>query len=183
MVASRSWAAPSGPGDGPTRRTRCQNGERPCAGSHCPGRKSNRWLRLDAHVRREIILALVLPFACGSQERPVGSIAIVEVGVTPVTTDGTAKATIWTQVENRGPAFGGTHVVFTVLTPDRQPVWSAWRADISWREGERKRLSVEWEPRDVPPGDYRVDVSVVSDALQTTIYSRADDAGVVHVRP
>lgn len=149
--------------------------------------------RLTGFVAGALVLLIVafsLPFwpskafaLSGSQERPVGSIAIVEVGVTPVTTDGTAKSIIWTQVENRGPAFDGTRVVFTVLTPDGQPTWSAWYANISWREGERKRLSVEWDPRDVPPGDYRVDVSVVSDAPRTTVYSRADDAGVVHVRP
>ena len=116
------------------------------------------------------------------QEHSVGSIEIVEVGVTPVMTGGLAKSTIWTQAENRGPAFDKTRVVFTVLTPDGKPIWSSWYADISWREGERKRVAVQWETKDVPPGDYRVDVRVDSNDQQT-IYSNADDSGVVHVRP
>ena len=116
------------------------------------------------------------------QEHSVGSIEIVEVGVTPVMTGGLAKSTIWTQVENRGPAFDKTRVVFTVLTPDGKPTWSSWYADISWREGERKRVAVQWETKDVLPGDYRVDVRVDSNDQQT-IYSKADDSGVVHVRP
>ena len=116
------------------------------------------------------------------QEHSVGSIEIVEVGVTPVMTGGLAKSTIWTQAENRGPAFDKTRVVFTVLTPDGKAIWSSWYADISWREGERKRVAVQWETKDVPPGDYRVDVRVDSNDQQT-IYSNADDSGVVHVRP
>ena len=138
-----------------------------------------------------LIAAFVLPFAPpraldlalgGPSAQPVGSVAIVEVGVTPVLTGDQEKSTIWAQVENRGPAFGDTRVVFTVVTPNGSPTWSAWLDSVSWAEGERKRLAVEWDTKKVHGGDYPVEVTVVSKDLQI-VYSRADNAGLVRVRP
>lgn len=118
----------------------------------------------------------------GASSRPPGSVEIVEVGATPVLAGEEERSAIWAQVENRGPAFDDTRVVFTVFTADGSPTWSAWYDNVSWREGERRRLAVEWDTKGVQGGDYRVEISVVSKDLQI-VYSRADNAGLVRVRP
>jgi len=75
----------------------------------------------------------------------------------------------------------GTRVVFTIFLPDSERrTWSASYGDISWREGERKRLSVAWDISGVAVGDYPVNVSVVSQTLPV-VYASLDDASVVHV--
>lgn len=116
-----------------------------------------------------------------SSTPPVGSIAIVDVGVTPMLTADQVKAVIWAQAENRGPALDSTRVVFTVTTPTGKPTWSASYGDVSWRAGERKRLAVEWDTQSAQDGDYPVDVTVVSQDPQV-VYANADKAALVHLR-
>jgi hypothetical protein len=126
----------------------------------------------------------VTPLTLGvSASRPAGSIAIAEVGVTPVITGDIDNARIWAQLENIGPAIDGTRVVFAVFNADGTIAWSSWHANVSWREGERQRLAVDWDTRKVTPGEYRVAVSIVSEADQKIVYAAALSASVVQVRP
>jgi hypothetical protein len=138
-----------------------------------------------------LIVAFALPFATppalalgpgGSSAQSVGSVAIVEVGVTPEVTGAQEKLALWAQVENRGPAFGNTRVVFTVIARDGSPTWSVWFDNVSWRGGERKHPEVEWDTKGVPRGDYRVEVTVASTDLKT-VYSSADNPDLVRVGP
>jgi hypothetical protein len=153
------------------------------------GAVARRLTGVVATVLALLIAAFALPFATpaafaygGLSTQTVGSVAIVEVGVTPDVTGAQEKLTLWAQVENRGPAFGDTRVVFTVVTPDGSPTWSVWFDNVSWREGERKRPAVEWDTTGVHGGDYRVEVTVVSTDLKT-VYSSADNPDLVHVGP
>jgi len=153
------------------------------------GAAARRLSGVLAGVLALLIAAFALPFATpaafayrGLSTQTVGSVAIVEVGVTPDVTGAQEKLTLWAQVENRGPAFGDTRVVFTVVTPDGSPTWSVWFDNVSWREGERKRPAVEWDTTGVHGGDYRVEVTVVSTDLKT-VYSSADNPDLVHVGP
>lgn len=126
----------------------------------------------------------VTPLGLGvSAARPAGSIAIAEVGVTPVITRDIADARIWAQLENIGPAIDGTRVVFTVFGADGTLAWSSWHANVSWRQGERQRLAVDWDTRGVSPGDYRVGVSIVSEADQRIVFANAPNASVAQVLP
>lgn len=136
-----------------------------------------------------LVVAFALPFtppgalaADLRPERPAGTVSIVDAGITPALVGDTAKLTLWAQLENEGPAFGDTQVVFTVFTPEGKPTWSSWHGNVTWRAGERKRLAVEWSPKDAPPGLYRVGITVVSTDRQN-VYARVDNAGVVRVRP
>lgn len=118
----------------------------------------------------------------GPATQPVGSVAIVEVGVTPVAIGDQNRSTIWAQVENTGPALGDTEAVFTVFAPGGSPIWSAWYANVSWGAGERRRVAIDWDTTTIGVGDYRVEVKVVSNDLKT-VYSSADNAGLVHIGP
>lgn len=136
-----------------------------------------------------LVVAFALPFAPptafargASEGRAVGSVAIVNAGITPVTAGNEPKQSIWAQLENAGPAFGNTQVVFTVYTPEGSPTWSSWHSNVSWRAGERKRLAVEWTPKGLQGGNYRVAITVVSNDRQI-VYASTDNAGVVRIRP
>jgi hypothetical protein len=153
------------------------------------GAAASRLSGVLAGVLAVLIAAFALPFPTppasalapgGSSSPSVGSIAIVDVGATPVLTVDEEKSAIWAQLENRGPAIGDTRVVFTVVTMDGRPTWSAWHDNVFWREGERRRLEVGWETKGVPHGDYRVEVTVASTDLKT-VYARASNPDVVRV--
>jgi hypothetical protein len=121
-------------------------------------------------------------FGGGPATQPVGSVAIVEVGVTPVAVGDQSRSTIWAQVENGGPALGDTEAVFTVFSSGGSPIWSAAYADVSWGAGERRRVAIDLETTTFGVGDYRVEVKVVSNDLKT-VYSSADNPGLVHIGP
>jgi hypothetical protein len=118
----------------------------------------------------------------GSSAQSIGMVAIVEIGATPDVPGAAERLTLWAQMENRGPAFGGTRVVFAILATDGGKTWSAWYDNVSWLKGERKRLEVEWDPRGVQPGEYRVSVTVASTDLKS-VYSSAAAASVVRIGP
>jgi hypothetical protein len=118
----------------------------------------------------------------GTSAQSIGMVAIVEIGATPDVPGAAERLTLWAQMENRGPAFGGTRVVFAVLATDGGRTWSAWYDNVSWLKGERKRLEVEWDPRGVPPGEYRVSVTVASTDLKS-VYTSAAAASVVRIGP
>jgi methionine-rich copper-binding protein CopC len=109
-----------------------------------------------------------------------GSVAIVEMGATPDATGTQNDLALWAQLENRGPAFENTRVVFSVVARDGHPTWSAWYDNVPWLQGERKRLEVEWDIAGVTAGSYRLQVTVTSED-QATVYSTAVDAGLVRV--
>jgi len=117
----------------------------------------------------------------GPSLQAVQSVAIVEVGVTPVLTADQQKSAIWAQMENRGSALEDTRVVFTAFAPDGNAVWSAWYADVDWADGERRRVKMEWDTRSVRNGLYRTEVRVVSSDLQI-VYASAYNADLVRVR-
>lgn len=142
-----------------------------------------------AGVLAVLIAAFALPFApvtalaIGGPSAPsAGSVAIVEVGATPDATSTQNDLALWAQLENRGPAFGNTRVVFSVVSQDGHPTWSAWYDDVPWLQGERKRLEVEWDITGVSAGQYRFQVTVTS-GDHATVYSTAVDASLVRVGP
>jgi len=107
--------------------------------------------------------------------------AIVDGGITPELDGGpTRKLAPWAGIENRGRELNGTTVVFSLHTPSGAQIWSAWYSDVAWPAATRKRLAVEWAAENVPPGEYRVGVTV-TDADQSTTYARLDDLGYIRV--
>ncbi len=152
------------------------------------GTAARRATLLVAGTLVALIVAFALPFpppsavAASNPGEAAGSIAIADAGVTPVATSGRELDTIWAQLDNRGPALSGTRVAFAVLAPDGRTGWSAWVSDVSWGAGERRRFAVDWSPGDAQRGDYRVQVSVLSNDGQT-VFMRADGVAVAHVGP
>jgi hypothetical protein len=154
-----------------------------------PGSAIGRLPRLAVVALILLIVAFALPFwpqavvaLSPSSGRAVGSIEIVDAGLRPVRTSEFARSSIWTQIENNGPSVDGTRVVFTAVTPDGSPAWSAWYGDVAWTEGERKRIAMEWDTTRAESGDYRIEVTVVSSDLRT-VYSRSGSVGMVRVEP
>jgi hypothetical protein len=142
-----------------------------------------------AGVLAMLIAAFALPFAPltalalgGPSALSAGSVAIVEVGATPDVTSMQEELALWAQFENRGPAFGSTRVVFSVVGQDGHPTWSAWYENVPWLQGERKRLEVEWDTTGVSAGQYRLQVTITSED-QTKVYATAVDASPVRVGP
>jgi hypothetical protein len=154
-----------------------------------PGSRVGRVPGLAVVALILLIVAFALPFwpqavvALGpSSGHSVGSIEIVDAGLRSVRTSEIATSSIWTQIENNGPTIDGTRVVFTAVTPEGSPAWSAWYGDVAWTEGERKRITMEWDTTRVEGGDYRIEVTVVSSDLRT-VFSRSGSVGVVRVEP
>jgi len=98
------------------------------------------------------------------------SIAVVRAGVTPVPSeDGGRLIEVWGQLQNRGAASEATNVQFAVYGPDGDRVWSGSSRRVRWRAGERRRHWAQWSPDGAAPGEYRVEVSVVSTDQRTTL--------------
>ena len=121
------------------------------------------------------------PVFVGSAEGRSDSVTVVDAGSRRVPVEGEpAKAAltardIWAQLENRGPAIDGTRVTFTLHAPDGTQAWSAWHDNVSWRSGERKRLSVRWSSDAPVDTDYRVGVTITS-SNGSVVYGDVDDA-------
>lgn len=108
-------------------------------------------------------------------------IAMVNAGATRVPSEeGPPLVEIWAQLENRGQAVGATTILFSVYAPTGERAWSVTHRRVSWREGERRRLWAQWPPMDAAPGDYRVEVAVLS-ADQRSTLARVDTVARVRV--
>jgi len=90
-----------------------------------------------------------------------GPVAVVDAGVVPLNTGEARRLMLWSLLENRGPARDATRVEFVVTAADGGTAWSAWHARVSWLPGERRRLTVEWEPPAGPGDAYAFSVRVL----------------------
>ena len=109
------------------------------------------------------------------------NIAVIRAGVTPVPAeDGRPLIEAWAQVENRGAASEATTILFSIYAPTGERVWSEASRRVRWRERERRRHWAQWPPGGSAPGDYRVEVSIVS-ANQRTTFARVDTIARVRV--
>lgn len=152
-----------------------------------PGSGVGRLPGLVAGALVLLIVAFALPLwpptpvaLLPRSERPVESIEIVEAGVRPVPTGDLSRSSIWAQVENAGPALDGTRVVLSAVASDGRPAWSAWYGDVAWAEGERRRVTMEWDTTRMSRGNYRIEVTVVSSDGQR-LYARSGSVGLVRV--
>lgn len=152
-----------------------------------PGSGVGRLPGLVAGALVLLIVAFALPLwpptpvaLIPRSESPAVSIEIVDAGVRPVPIGDLSRSSIWAQVENAGPAVDGTRLVFSAVAPDGSPAWSAWYGDVAWAEGERRRVTMEWDTTRVSRGDYRIEVTVVSSDGQR-LDARSGSVGLVRV--
>jgi hypothetical protein len=110
-------------------------------------------------------------------------ITLVDSGVSRIRKeDQPQHVRLWAQLENDEGVVEHTMVIFSIYGPSGEQIWASWHGDVSWKEGERKRLVVEWSTKGAAPGDYRFDLTVMS-ADQHTIFARIENAGRIRISP
>ena len=78
---------------------------------------------------------------------------------------------LWGQLENRGGELETSSIVFSLLAPSGQQIWSGRYPDIRWLAGERKRTRMEYPTADSQPGDYLLRLAVTSANGRSTLAS------------
>jgi len=108
------------------------------------------------------------------------SVEVVELGHVSVTVGGEQELELWARVENRGDAIPGARLQFTAWDGAGSGVWSAWYGDVAIGARSRRLVAMTWQPKDVPPGSYRLGFSV-SDPAASRDYATVVGADPVRV--
>ena len=110
-------------------------------------------------------------------------IAVVDAGATRIPT-GEKRPNIapWALLENHGGSLQHSVVAFAIVDEAGELAWEGWHGDVGWQEGERKRLGVEWSPKDAAPGTYWLRVTIKSPDGKL-IYTTVEDPEPIQVYP